>query len=49
MGTLLSLMIETNVRRVLRGVQSSPMPAALVMARNARRALPAASSLPVRG
>ena len=46
MGTSLSLMIGTNVCRSSLGVQSSPAPAAVVIVRNARRMLPAASGLP---
>jgi Co/Zn/Cd efflux system component len=42
----LSLMIETKVWRSSLGVQSSPMPAAVVMERKARRTLPAASGFP---
>ena len=47
-GTSLSLMIETNVWRVPRGSHSSPTLAALAIARNAQRMLPAGSSVPVR-
>jgi hypothetical protein len=45
-GMSLSLMIETKVWRSSLGIQSSPMPAALVIKRKARRTLPAASGLP---
>jgi len=47
-GTSLSLRMDTNECLSSRGVQSSPMPAALVMARNARRTLPASSAVPIR-
>lgn len=44
--TPLSLMIETNEWRSSQGVQSSPMPAFLVISRNARRTLTSSSAVP---